>query len=73
MESFADKSAKPLEMNNKKIIFSIIILLAVVEMGVFGFVEFFQDYGKSMPEIKKVVTVSEVAPAALSGKWKLIK
>ena len=59
-------------MKNTNFIILIIAILALLELGAFASVGFVQSY-KNVSKTKQSVSVSEIAPAALSGKWKLIK
>ena len=47
-------------------------MLAFLEFGVVGYKEFFQNCNRDINEIKKVVSIPAVTPAALSGKWRLL-
>ena len=59
-------------MKNINFIVLIVAVLALAELGVFASVGLMQNYNNDS-QVKKVVSIPEVAPAALSGKWKLIK
>ena len=62
-------------MKNINFIVLAVAILALVELGVFASVGLLQNNKPSTVsgQLRQVVSVPDVAPAALSGKWKLIK
>ena len=61
-----------MEISTKNIIAVLLVLLAT-QMMLFIVLNFIPSISKNDFSIKKINIVPELAPSALSGKWKLIK